>query len=109
MLLIVWGSSSRSRLGEELALVEPGDDLADGLVGVLVLDDLAGGLGRRGLEVTALDVGALGADPAGVDRGVGRRDVLQRLLLGAHDRLERRVARLVDRVADRDDGRELDL
>ena len=32
-----------------------------------------------------------------------------RLLLRAHDRLERRVARLVDGVADRDHGRQLDL
>ena len=34
---------------------------------------------------------------------------VERLLLGAHDRLQRRVARLVDRVADGDDGRQLDL
>ena len=34
---------------------------------------------------------------------------VERLLLRAHDRLQRRVARLVDRVADRDHGRELDL
>ena len=40
---------------------------------------------------------------------VARRLDLQRLLLGAHDRLQRRVARLVDRVADRDHGRELDV
>ena len=34
---------------------------------------------------------------------------VERLLLRAHDRLQRRVARLVDRVADRDHGRQVDL
>ena len=41
--------------------------------------------------------------------GVAGGDLLERLLLRAHDRLERRVARLVDRVADGDDGGQLDL
>ena len=36
---------------------------------------------------------------------IGEGDDLLRLLLGAHDPLERRVARLVDRVGDGDDGR----
>jgi hypothetical protein len=45
----------------------------------------------------------------GLDLDVRRAQGVQRLLLGAHDRLERGVARLVDRVAHGDDGRELDL
>ena len=40
---------------------------------------------------------------AGVDAEVGEREDVLRLLLRAHDPLERRVARLVDRVAHRDD------
>ena len=46
---------------------------------------------------------------ARVDLHVAGGDAVERLLLGAHDRLQRRVARLVDRVADRDHGGQLDL
>ena len=38
-----------------------------------------------------------------------RTELLERLHARSHDRLERRVARLVGRVADRDDRRQLDL
>ena len=41
-----------------------------------------------------------------VDAELGERDLLLRLLLRAHDPLQRRVARLVDRVGDGDDGRQ---
>ena len=41
--------------------------------------------------------------------GVADAERLERLLLRAHDRLQRRVARLVDRVADGDDGGQLDV
>src|SRR6266567_1797721 len=40
---------------DQLPLVKPGDDLLDRLVGVFVLDDLAGGLCGRVMEVAALD------------------------------------------------------
>ena len=46
------------------------------------------------------------ADEAGLDPDVGERDGLLRLRLRAHDPLERRVARLVDRVRHGDDGGE---
>ena len=59
---------------DQLPFVQPGDDLLDRLVGVLVLDDLAGRLGRRIVEVAALHARALGADQRGVDADVaGRR------------------------------------
>ena len=45
----------------------------------------------------------------GLEADVVDADGVQRLLLGAHDRLQRRVARLVDRVADGDDGGQRDL
>ena len=63
-----------------------------------------GGLIARtcGLRAGLADLVGLDADVAG---GLG----VERLLLRAHDRLQRRVARLVDRVADRDHGREVDL
>ena len=44
------------------------------------------------------------ADEAGLDPDVGERDGLLRLRLRAHDPLERRVPRLVDRVRHGDDG-----
>ena len=44
-----------------------------------------------------------------LDAGVAGRDLVERLLLRAHDRLQARVARLVDRVADADHGGQLDL
>ena len=44
-----------------------------------------------------------------LDPGVAGGDGVERLLLGAHDRLQRRVARLVDGVADRDDGGQVHL
>jgi hypothetical protein len=43
---------------------------------------------------------------AGLHAEVAERELLLRLLLRAHDPLERRVARLVDRVGDRDHGRQ---
>ena len=76
--------------------------------GVLVLDDLARLLGGGGLEVGAVRAGVVVADAVGLDADVAGGLRLERLLLRAHDRLQRRVARLVDRVADGDDGRELD-
>ena len=94
---------------DQLPFVEPGDDLLDRLVGVLVLDDLAGRLGRRVVEVTALHAGAVLADQRGVDSDIAGAERLQRLLLGAHDRLQRRVAGLVDGVTDRDHRRERHL
>ena len=49
------------------------------------------------------------ADAVGLDADVADRLGVERLLLRAHDRLQARVARLVDRVADADHGRQLDL
>ena len=59
---------------DELALVEPGDDLLDGLGGVLVLDDLAGGLRRRRLGGDPLGGGVVAADLRGVDLDVAGAD-----------------------------------
>ena len=70
---------------------------------------VAAGLRGRRLEVAADDLRAGLADAVGLDADVADADGVQRLLLGAHDRLQRRVARLVDRVADGDDGGQLDL
>ena len=84
------------------------DDLLDRLVGVLVLDDLARLLGGGRLEVGAVRAGVVVADAAGLDADVAGGLGVERLLLRAHDRLQRRVARLVDRVADGDHGRQLD-
>ena len=49
------------------------------------------------------------ADAVGLDADVADGVRVERLLLRAHDRLEARVARLVDRVTDADHGRQLDL
>ena len=49
------------------------------------------------------------ADHAAVDADVAGRLAVERFLLRAHDRFQARVARLVDRVADADHGRQLDL
>ena len=78
------------------------------VVRVLVLDDPARLLGGGRLEVGAVGAGVVVADAVGLDPGVGDALRLERLLLRAHDRLQRRIARLVDRVADRDHGGELD-
>ena len=47
------------------------------------------------------------ADLVGLDADVAGRLGVELLLLRAHDRLQRRVARLVDRVADGDHGGQL--
>src|SRR5205807_2378711 len=94
---------------KQLPLLEPGDDLLDGLGRVLVLDDLAGLLLRGRVDVEYDRPLALGADLASLDADVTGGLRVERLLLRPHDRLERRVARLVDRVADRDHGGKLDL
>ncbi len=49
------------------------------------------------------------ADHAGFDADVAGCLGVEGLLLGAHDRLQARVAGLVDRVADADHGGQLDL
>src|SRR5204863_8807301 len=49
------------------------------------------------------------ADAVALDPDVAGRFGVERLLLRSHDRLQARVARLVDRVADADHGRQLDL
>src|SRR6478736_634870 len=72
----------------------------------LVGDDLAL-LARRALrEGLDLGPGGVEADLGGVDPEVAQRPRLDRLLLGRHDPLERGVARLVDLVGDRHQGRE---
>src|ERR1700729_2825569 len=96
-------------MSDQLPFLEPPDDLLDGLVRVLVFDDLARRLGLGGVEIAALDAGAVDSDHRGIDPDVAGPDLLERLLARAHDRLERRVARLVDRVPDRDHRGELDL
>src|SRR3954452_24949522 len=109
LALVVQGVRENPGHLDQLPLVEPRHDLLDGLVRVLVLDDGAGRLLGRLLEVAAVDLRALGADLRRVEAGVAGADLLERLLLGAHDRLQRRVARFVDGVADGDDGGQVDL
>src|SRR5215204_2701140 len=92
---------------EQLPFLEPADDLLDRLVGVLVLDDLAAGLLGRRVDGEDLGARALLADAVGLDADVAGRLGVELLLLRTHDRLERRVARLVDGVADGDDRRHL--
>src|SRR5690242_6784233 len=94
----------RSRPLYKLALVEPGDDLLDRLGGVFVLDDLASGLRRGSLRGDPLGGRVIATDLRGVDADVRGGDRVERLLLGSHDRLQGWVARLVDRIADGDDG-----
>ena len=80
------------------------DDLLRG--GAVVLDLAAVAARRRVAEREHLGLRAGLADVVGVDAEVGERERLLRLRLRAHDPLQRRVARLVDRVGDRDHGRE---
>ena len=63
---------------------------------------------RGGGGVSASTVVREPASPtcAGLDAEVAERERVLRLLLRAHDPLQRRVARLVDRVRDGDDGRQ---
>src|SRR2546421_132075 len=98
-----WGREGAS--SEQLPFVEPRDDLLDGLAGVLVLDDLAGFLLRRRVDGEDGRALALAPHAAGLDLRVARGLRVQRLLLRAHDRLERRVARFVDGGTDRYHGR----
>ena len=69
----------------------------------LVLDALAVAARGRVGEGVHLGAGAGLARVVRVEAEVGERDRLLRLLLRAHDPLEGRVARLVDRVGDGDD------
>ena len=64
--------------------------------------------GRR-VDRQHLGLGAALADAAGLDADVGGGVGLERLLLRPHDRLQARIAGLVDRVADRDHRGQLDL
>src|ERR1700727_785217 len=57
----------RRRPLDQLPFIKPRDDLLARLVGVLVLDDLARGLGRRIVELTALHPGAIRAHQRRVD------------------------------------------
>ena len=66
---------------------------------------LAGG----GLSARTVGLGAGLADHAAVDADVAGRLGVERFFLRPHDRLQARVARLVDRVADADHGGQLDL
>src|SRR5680860_526061 len=75
----------------------------------LVGDHLTGLAGRALGELGDLGPGRLQADLARVDPEVGHRPRLDRLLLGGHDPLERRVPRLVDLVGDADQGRQTGL
>ena len=56
-----------------------------------------------------LGAGVLASDQVGVDADVRGGDRVERLLLRAHDRLQRGVAGLVDRVSDGDHRGQLDL
>ena len=93
------GAHSELPLGEEV------DDLLGGAMpssSILRVSPRGGGSFRRETTVR---------DPDSPTRPLRRprsasETVLLRLLLGAHDPLQRRVARLVDRVGDGDDGRQ---
>ena len=92
------------RLHEQLPLREQIHDLLGGRAVVLELQRVAAR--RRAAEATHLRARAALSDVPGVQSQVGDREALLRLRLRAHDPLERRVARLVDRVRDGDDGRQ---
>ena len=62
-----------------------------------------------GFSASTLRARAVLADARRLDAGVAGGELVERLLLRAHDRLQARVARLVDRVTDADHGRQLDL
>ena len=53
-------------MSDQLPFVQPRNDLLDGLVGVLVLDDLASGLGGGIVEVAALHARPVPAHERGV-------------------------------------------
>src|SRR6266480_2542896 len=95
---IATDASQRLFLQEEL------EDLLRARAVVLDLDRVA----ARGRIAERVDLRARAslAYFARLEPEVAERDRLLRLLLRAHDPLQRRVARLVDRVRDRDDGRE---
>ena len=88
------------RLHSSFRLLQERDQLLGR--GPVVLDLLRVAARRRRAEA---EHGGLRA-PVGGDAEVGERDHVLRLRLRAHDPLERRVARLVDRVRDRHDCRE---
>src|SRR5581483_474059 len=72
-------------------------------------DHLPWSFGRWIVEIAALDARALLAYERRIDPDIAGGLLLKRLFPRAHDRLERGVARLVDRVADRDHGGQLHL
>src|SRR3954468_10662948 len=80
------------------------DDLLRGVAVVLDLPRVAAR--RRIVQPDHFRPRSLGADACGLRAEVRERERLLRLRLRAHDPLEGRIARLVDRVGDGDDGRE---
>src|SRR5581483_9971966 len=79
---------------DDLELLEEGDDA---LVGVALVLDLLAGLALLGLaDLGDLLAGPAPADLPGVEPEVGDLDLVDRLVLGRHDPLEGRVARLDD-------------
>ena len=90
-------SSSQATIFSTVSLVSSSSMISPGLLG-----------GRR-VDREDLRARAVGADLVGLDAHVAGRLRVELLLLRAHDRLQRRVARLVDRVADGDHGGQLDL
>src|SRR5579872_4393973 len=81
-----------SAMSDHLQLLEERHDLGEGLA--LVLDDLARGAGLGLLDRGDLLARPALADAAGVDAEVGDLEGVDRLVLGGHDPLERRVAGL---------------
>ncbi len=69
-LVVVEGVDQDPRHLDQLPFVEPGDDLLDRLVGVLVLDDLAGLLRGRRVDLEHLRLRAGLADLVGLDPDV---------------------------------------
>src|SRR3954454_9146210 len=87
---------------DDLEVVEIGDDLLE--AGAVVLDDLAGLAGRSGGDAGDLLAGAGPADRRSVEAEIGDGELVDRLALGGHDPLERRVARLDHTGGHGDDG-----
>src|SRR3954447_14216118 len=87
---------------DDLEIVEIGHDLLE--AGAVVLDDLAGLARRSGSDAGDLLAGTGPADGGGVDAEIGDGDLVDRLALGRHDPLERRVPRPHPAGRHRDDG-----
>src|SRR5207248_11432754 len=85
----------------DFQLLEEGDDLLVGIA--FVLDDLTRFASGNRRDFNDLLAGAGPADVIAAKPEVGGSDLVDRLALGGHDALERRVTRLDDTSGDGDE------